>query len=138
AALLWFILGLMRRSSANARYLVACAGLAALAALPILTLFWLYAGPREIIQPVPISSGARVFSLNQGITDGRVSILLPFWILRVWLAGVLIFDVRMMWGYRQVSGLHRRGTPAGEELCAVILKLASRMGMDRPIRVLMS
>jgi len=138
AALLWFILGLMRRRSANARYLVACAGLATLAALPILTFVWLYAGPREIIQPVLISSKASIFSLNQGIADERVSTLLPFWILRAWLAGVLIFAVRMMWGYRQVSALHRRGTPAREELRAVILKLAGRMGIEQRIGILMS
>jgi len=138
AAILWFILGLMRRSSANARYLVACAGLATLAALQILTLAWLYAGPREIIQPVLISTRASVFSLNHNIPDGRVSMLLPFWILRMWLAGVLIFAVRMTWAYRQVSALHRRGTPAGEDLCAVILRLAGRMGIEQRIRILMS
>jgi beta-lactamase regulating signal transducer with metallopeptidase domain len=138
AALLWFILGLMRRSSANARYLVACAGLATLAALPILTFSWLYAGPRAIIQPVLLSSGASVFSLNQGISDGRVSNLLPFWILRVWLAGVLIFSVRMAWGCRQISALRRRGSAADGETCAIITNLARRMGLNRPVRTLVS
>ena len=138
AALLWLILEMMRRSSANARYLVACAGLATLAALPVLTVFRAYAGPRETIQPVLMSRSLSAFALNQGISAGRVPVLSPLWILRVWLAGVLIFAVRMTWGYRQVSALRRRGRPAGKDLCAVILKLAGRMGIERPIRILMS
>lgn len=138
AALLWIVLALMRRSSANARYLVACAGLATLAALPVLTVFWTYAGPRETIQPVLMSRGLGAFALNQNISAGRIPVLLAFWILRVWLAGVLIFAVRMTWGYRQVSVLRRQGTPSGEGLCAVVLKLAGRMSIERPIRILIS
>jgi beta-lactamase regulating signal transducer with metallopeptidase domain len=63
---------------------------------------------------------------------------LEAWVLPLWCAGVLIFAVRLIWSSRHVARLRREGDAAEASLIQTVLRLARRMSIDRPVRVLMS
>jgi TonB family protein len=135
ASLLWMALVGMRRCSANARYLVSCAALGALALAPAITVFWMYQRPRALAGEAA-SAGAPVF-LQFSATGAHWSPL-ETWALPVWSLGVALFSLRLLWGARSVAAMRRRGLPAEEWICAAVARLAERMGVQRAVRVLMS
>jgi beta-lactamase regulating signal transducer with metallopeptidase domain len=63
---------------------------------------------------------------------------LEAWALPLWCAGVLIFAVRLIWSSRHVARLRRDGDAAETSLVQTVSRLARRMSIDRPVRVLMS
>jgi TonB family protein len=135
ASLLWMALVGMRRSSANARYLVSCAALGALVLAPAITVFWMYQRPGAAAMGAA-SAGAPVFF--QFSATGAHWSALETWALPLWSLGVALFSMRLLWGARSVAAMRRRGVPAEEWICAAVARLAQRMGVQRAVRVLMS
>lgn len=141
AVLLWVVLLILKKRSPSARYLASCVSLLVLAALPAVTAFRVYR------PPVPARAGVRFVAatVEPAVSDWRRSDLpaawlstIDSWALPVWSFGVLVFSVRLIWGSRQVYMLRRRGEPAGDRVLALVSGLATRMGLMRPVRVLIS
>jgi len=141
ALLAWITLALMRRRSANARYLVSCAALALLAALPVITAFAVFQEPvarasmAQFAAPLPQADGADWTSARSAIS---VLALLQHWALPIWFFGVGLFSVRLAWGARQVAMFRRSGAPADRPLIELAQSLAGRLGMKGPLRLLLS
>ncbi len=142
ALILWMALFLLRKRSAHARYLAACAALAVLAVMPVVTAAVAYtpvgvaslnlyrtAGAPPAISAEPGGAGSPQ-------TDWLAR--LQSWALPAWSLGVLLFSVRLVWGCRQVSLLRRRGEPAAASLLATVAGLGTRLGLYRPVRVLIT
>ena len=60
------------------------------------------------------------------------------WIFALWLAGVALLSVYHLGGWRQTRRLTRTGRPLGEDLEATVRSLASRLGVERAVRLLES
>jgi hypothetical protein len=58
------------------------------------------------------------------------------WALPLWSLGVLAFSLRLVLGSKQVAMLRRRGAPADATVLESVAGLAKRMGLTRPVRVL--
>src|SRR5579862_2912768 len=136
ASLLWMALFLLRKRSANARYLASCAALFVLAGLPVVTTAYLY---RPSIT-APAVSDVQLIMWTLGATPAPITWLarMQSWALPVWSLGVLLFSMRFIWGWGQVSAIRRHGQPADESVLAMVAGLAVRMGVARPLRVLIS
>jgi beta-lactamase regulating signal transducer with metallopeptidase domain len=115
ATMLALLVSALRRHSANARYMVACAMLCAVAAAPAITFF--YSTPRPVAASYSNSDvGSRLVTGLSGRVqsptgfDGSGALwrlaewtrlldpLLP-WLVIAWIAGVLIFCGRWLQGY---------------------------------------
>lgn len=138
AFLFWIVLFLLRRSSAQARYLASGVALAVLAILPAVTSFILY-GQAAVPPPV----GPPAASLPQPVPPTAISpapaewiALVQSWALPVWSLGVFLFSVRLVVGCRQISGLRRRGGAADPALVVLVAALAKRLGVRRAVSVL--
>jgi len=141
-----------RRSSPNARYLLACAALAAMMAAPLAT--WALMRPSDAspdaayrIQSNPPSAStngiaattaplpASVRATVSGVEPAQFLI----WVVMVWLAGAVVFWVRLVGGWvvaaRMRSMLVRRAPPEWQEILG---KLGARIGVSRPVRLLVS
>ena len=139
--LLWLALYLFRKRSAALRYAVSCAALALLLAAPAITAWVLYERPAAASAVAASVAGlaANAQPASQDpLPQTQWLEWLQTWAVRVWACGVLLFSVRMVWGFTQVAGLRRRGESAGAELLAVVASRALRMGVTRPVRVLLS
>ena len=136
--LLWLALFLLRKRSAAIRYAASCAALALLVALLAITTWSLYEHPSAapkgtvlmdslaVVPPGPASGGIDWLGLAQA------------WTVPVWSLGVLLFSLRMAWGCTQISALRRAGEAAEGQLRAAFAELAKRMGVRRPVRLLLS
>jgi hypothetical protein len=133
ASLLWIALGLMRGCSANARYVASCAALAVQAGLPVLTMLRWYSN-----SPLRYVSSEAYVPIRIALTSPTNVIDWQRWTLPLWLAGVLIFSIRLGWGYVQVAALRKRGIAADAALRARVSELAKRMGLSRSVQVLTS
>jgi TonB family protein len=136
---LWLALFLLRRRSAALRYAASCAALALLAALPAVTTAILYEHPAPAV-PLAVHPSAAAdlgpfVRVDAGF--GWMS-LLQAWAIPVWSCGVLLFSIRMLWGCTRIAALRRRGETADARILSMISSLASRMGVARPVRVLLS
>jgi TonB family protein len=141
AFLLWAALILLRRSSAQARYMASCIALAALVVLPAITAWVVYARPAAAL---PVANGVAAL-VQPGTLPAAPSApsmpwiaILQSWALPVWSLGVLLFSIRLVWGCRQVSLLRRRGGPADAGLMTLVAALAKRLGVEREVRVLIA
>jgi TonB family protein len=142
-ALLWLALFLMRKRSANSRYLASCAALAALTVLPAVTAYVAYTPAGG-----PAASTHAVATAIRAASGGTVSSDTPWlvglqsfartWAVPVWSLGVLLFSLRLAWGCRQVSDLRRRGEPAEPSVFAMVAALQARLGSSRPVQVLIA
>jgi len=136
--LFWLALWTLRRRSAATRYAVSCAALVILVALPVVTTCLLYEPPlvtavrsetfRLAVAATPVAVKARFDWL----------LLVQSWAVPVWSCGVLLFSVRMAWGCARVAALRRSGELASGQLRGTVAALADRMGLTRPVRVLLS
>ena len=139
-----------RRSSPNGRYLLACAALAAMMAAPLAT--WRFiqqpdaspASPYHIrnIPPAPSTIGVDAATLPDSVratVPSAQPAQLLAWIMIVWLAGAAAFWVRLAGGWvvaaRMRSMLVRRAPPEWQQILG---KLGARIGLSRPVRLLVS
>jgi TonB family protein len=139
---LWMALFVLRKRSANTRYLTSCAALALLAALPVITACLTYAGPLAGAAPASmIRSIPRIVSAataSSGPPPSAWLRSLERWALPAWALGVLLFSLRLVWAAKQVSALRRGAQPPAAPALALIAGLAVRMRLARPVRVLIS
>lgn len=140
---LWVTLFVLKKRSADSRYAAACAALALMAVLPVVTAWRLYG--RSVAPnagPVLSQSFSQIFSAAApaGIHSLQAVLLawLQSWALPVWSIGVVLFSARLVVGYGHALRLRRRGDPSGEAVLGVVRRLAKAMRVRRPIRVLMS
>ncbi|HVQ12416.1 MAG TPA: M56 family metallopeptidase, partial [Vicinamibacterales bacterium] len=147
-ALLWICLGALRNCSAAVRYVVCCAALALLVVVPAATAaaFILRAVPTDV-RAVPLVASLRTLVapqpmlsiwMSSGAPSAPWLAQLQWWVLPAWSMGVLVCSVRLALGCTQAFALGRRGDPADESILSMVTDLAIRMGVDRPVRVLMS
>lgn len=140
AFLLWLALAILRNSAPRLRYGVSCAALAIMMALPLLTACIVYRAPSSAGAP-PGQLGA-LPSASIILPDASRALswigALEKWTLPVWSVGVLIFALRLFWSSRHVSRLRREGEPAGAALVETVSRLALRMQILQPVRVLKS
>ncbi len=144
--------GVMRRSTANARYLLACAALTAMMAAPVVT--WglmrpsdaslddTYHTPKNLpatftagITTHPITLPASVRTTVLAVHQAQ----LLLWVVMVWLTGAVVFWVRLAGGWvvaaRMRWVLVRHAPPEWHEILG---KLGARIGVSRPVRLLVS
>lgn len=142
AFLLWMALFVMRKRSANARYIASCLALATLVTLPVLTVCVSYS------RPIPVHVSEQFFSTVPqtvaAVWNGSVASTptwlgsLGSWAIPAWALGVILFSLRLAWGSRQVAVLRRSGEPAEGPVLAVAAAVGSRLGLTRPVRLLIT
>jgi TonB family protein len=138
--LLSIVLFLLRKKSANARYLAACCALAVLAVLPVATTLTFYGALQPAASSVKTLPSAAGNAGETTLMDAGAKWLSPLqtWTLPIWSIGVLIFSLRLVLGYRHAFRLRRYGKVASDGVQAVVRRLQEVIGVQRPIRVLMS
>jgi uncharacterized protein (TIGR03435 family) len=142
--------GMARRASPNTRYLLACAALAAMLAAPLMT--WGLLRPSDaspeaayrIRNTPPAGSTSAVTtttlpaSVRATVSAVQPAQFLP-WVVIVWLFGAAAFWVRLAGGWvvaaRMRSVLVRRAPPEWQQILG---KLGARIGLYRPVRLLVS
>ena len=142
AFLLWMALFVMRRRSANARYIASCLALVTLVALPVITVCIEYS------RSIPARASEQFFStvpqtvaaVWKGSVPSTPTWLgsLGSWAIPAWALGVILFSLRLAWGSRQVAVLRRSGEPAEGSVLAVAASIGSRLGLTRPVRLLIT
>ena len=151
ASLLWAILLLLKNSSANARYVACCAGLVLMALLPLVTFIAVYdeytAEPAAV--GVALSSTAqsapdladytqtrsRIWT-NLSLSERSRLAFLQAWILPLWIAGVLVLSLRLVYAATHSIGITTRAAPADGVTLARVARLAASLGVRRQIQVL--
>jgi uncharacterized protein (TIGR03435 family) len=143
--------GVTRKWTPNARYLFACVALAAMSASPLVT--WVVMQPSNanlvtayrIRTAPPAASNTRIAPTISLPTSVRATVSgvqqaqLLVWVVMVWLVGSLVFCVRLAGGLviaaRMRSVSVRQAPPEWQE---ILKKLATRIGVSRPVRLLVS
>jgi uncharacterized protein (TIGR03435 family) len=139
-----------RTSTPHTRYLFACGALAAMMAAPLVTWELLQPSRTSLMaadrirttSPAAIATASPVILLP-GSVRATVSAVQPeqflSWVVIIWLAGASVFWVRLAGGWmisaRMRSSLVRRAPP---EWQATLRTLAARIGLSRPVRLLVS
>src|SRR5580658_328896 len=108
AFLLWMVLAALRRSSASVRYIVSCAALGLLTALPIVTACLAYQRPLVIVPMNAAANAARagaafvtvVFASPISAPTNWLA-LIQAWMLPAWACGVAFLSMRLLWGCRK-------------------------------------
>jgi beta-lactamase regulating signal transducer with metallopeptidase domain/uncharacterized protein involved in exopolysaccharide biosynthesis len=145
----------LRRRSANARYLVACAMLCAVAAAPVITFFYL--APRPVTAPRPDSAVGSILAAglpgtvhNPSLFDDSGALwrfaewtrlldpILP-WLVITWIAGVVILSGRWLQGYWWVRRLRAVQTaPLDAAWLELLEDLKIRFDVSRRVRLVSS
>ena len=142
AFLLWIALATLRKCSARLRYLVSCAALAIMIAMPVITAWIVYRAPGAVgtsadeVVAIPDSAGPSILPVAASLPAWIAT--LEAWALPVWFAGVLVFAVRLIWSSRHVVRLRREGDPPNASLVETVSRLARRMNIGHPVHVLIS
>ena len=138
---------LSRRRSAQIRYALSAVALTALIAAPVVTTASRYKGV-EVDSParwkavgVSVVAGdevhlGTVFSLphDSALNPTR----LQPWILPMWMLGVTLLSLRLVGGSLEVRALRRSGRCADDSLRERLAHLAMRMGIRRPVQLVVS
>ncbi|HYL77966.1 MAG TPA: M56 family metallopeptidase [Bryobacteraceae bacterium] len=141
ALLAWVALAILRNGSARLRYLVSCAALGIMTLAPVVTAWVVYRAP--VAEGMPHAVVAILQSTSPAAPSPAA--LLPTWMavveawaLPVWFLGVLVFAARLIYISRHVARLQRSGEAADAPLIDTIVRLADRMGVSGPLRVVIS
>ncbi len=161
AAALGAGLALLRHRSAHLRYGVACGALAVMAAMPVVTGWWLSSaggalGAGAISAPAVGQERARVAAAGTPAAGGAALApaatpravsgpaaggLAPAlsWLVGLWLAGVAALSSIHLGGWVRVRRLRRRGVrPVEQRWRSSCQRLAGRLGIRRPVELLES
>jgi len=141
ALLAWITLGILRNRSAQVRYVVSCGALGIMTALPVITAWVVYRAPAPagIANPwvdVAPSAGPSILAPAASLPTWIAAV--ESWALPVWFVGVLIFAARLIWISRHVARLQRSGEAAETPVADAVARLAHRMNIRGPLRVLVS
>lgn len=136
----------------NARYLLACAALAAMLASPLVT--WVVMRPSRALPGVAYRFGSTAAAASTtGIAAPTATLpayvgaalssvqqpQLLVWVVMAWLAGAVVFWVRLAGGWvvaAQMRSVSVRQAPP--EWQQILQKLAARIGLSHPVRLLVS
>ena len=138
----------LAREGPRLRYAAACGALCLMVLLPILTFVGHSEGtPPPGSVPFPTTPAATKASLWKpaptvssalGSVAGRLPLLQP-WLIAAWMAGVAGLSLRYLTGWSAAQRLRRRDVrPARAELEASLQRLAARLGVRTPVRLLES
>jgi uncharacterized protein (TIGR03435 family) len=128
----------------NARYLLGCTALVAMAAAPVLT--WrLLTAPTGEVGVAPLTTPVSTIALRsvpatffEGAPVAVPTSVLP-WVVAVWLAGAITFWLRLIGGWIIAERLRFRLTrPAPREWQQTLDRLRTRIRVSRPVRLLVS
>ncbi|MEO6260841.1 MAG: M56 family metallopeptidase, partial [Thermoanaerobaculia bacterium] len=150
AGILAASLGLMRRQSANARYLVCCAALGMVVILAAATSMHVYepalSAPsdalttRAVSTPAVPDTSAEVETSLDTSSAGQTLIRfasrhLPVIVL-VWMIGVLLLSTRLLWGWISAHRMAARGaTPASDHWQSIAIRLSGALQLHRAIQL---
>ncbi|HKA01677.1 MAG TPA: M56 family metallopeptidase [Candidatus Solibacter sp.] len=121
--------------SPRARHAAACLALAAMVLAPAVTFAWW--------EPAGVSGGVVADAPPppppppDGVLRGAVSPGVMPWVVMVWLAGIVVLSARLAASWISVARM-RTARPAPAEWQQVMAGLASRMGIARTVRLLVS
>ena len=144
--LLWGTLIAMRRASAHARYIVCCAALGLMAALPAITTLVLsergYSAqplmPATLtVEPTVVSTAPDALTPRESGPADWLAPLAP-WVLPVWLFGVLACSLRLVLAGAHAVVLKQRSDPEDGPIAATVARLAARIGVSRLVSVRIS
>jgi beta-lactamase regulating signal transducer with metallopeptidase domain len=133
---LWATLRAAGRASAGVRYLISCAGLAAMVLLPLATFVEALSvaaqsGPHALPAvdqrtdvPLVMADGSRIWT-NRSIPAAGMLAFLYGWIAPLWLAGAALASIRLVWAMRHVRAVRRTGVTAPARIAAVVDRLAA-------------
>lgn len=140
-----------RASSPQARYLLACAALAAMVAAPLVTWGILQPSsgtlqiahsvtsapqPHAAPAPVPAATPPALYE-DPATVAGPGQVLL--WVVMLWLTGAVVFWVRLAGGWvvaARMRSMLVRSAP--QEWQATLTELGVRIGLSHPVRLLIS
>jgi beta-lactamase regulating signal transducer with metallopeptidase domain len=146
---LWAVLQAMRHATANARYAVSCAGLAAMLLVPVATFVdalsgLTHASPSSLVQVDPrgdvtlvMANGSRIWT-NRAIPSAGVLSALYGAIVPVWLAGALLASIRLLWAAGYVRTVCHGGAAGAGAMVASVNRLATSLGVRRRIAVIVT
>jgi beta-lactamase regulating signal transducer with metallopeptidase domain len=133
AALVAAGLWLLRGRGAHERYALACGGLIAMVAAPLVTAAALV-GPMLTAPALPAGGGG-----GPGVPAASpLEAALPL-ITTLWLVGTIGFQARLLLLWGRAERLRRAGTgPIPATLAPIVADLVARIGVRRPVRVVQS
>lgn len=149
ALLLWVSLRVMRRASATSRYVVSCVALMAMVLLPLVTFVDALTDAesssvgtsptvgRPPDLPMVMADGSRIWS-DRSVTPPGILASLEAWIVPLWLAGVTLASLRLVWAGRHVRSVRRSGVPAPDHILAAVSRLAAASRVRRRIAVIVT
>lgn len=154
----------LRKSTANKRYVVSCAALLLMAALPVATFFLIANDLQPRRQTIENAVRAEIATIQNGRTKLIVSlhnhtnttstnkesaasvfnletlktylaVCMPY-LVSIWLFGVFILSVRAIGGWILVQRLKRKyNKEASTEWQETLVELAKRLRVSRPVRL---
>jgi uncharacterized protein (TIGR03435 family) len=135
-----------RSARPNTRYVVACAALATMMSAPLIT--WSLMRPSEatpvsmhLIDRVPLAAAttaAAPVTLPEPVSSVQSAQFLP-WVVAIWLIGAVALWIRLIGAWIVAARL--RSTlvrPAPPEWQQTLNRLKARVGVSRPVRLLIS
>jgi beta-lactamase regulating signal transducer with metallopeptidase domain len=137
----------LKTCTPNARYLLACGALAAMAAAPAVTLAVLSDPSVQVASTAWAGGSAAHFSRSAPpsgssmvwIAAGETSTPPMVWVVLFWLAGAGVFSIRLMGGWwmsMRVRSHRVREAPA--EWSEAFARIGALAGVSRPVRLLVS
>ncbi|QRN97124.1 M48 family metalloprotease [Archangium violaceum] len=163
AAALAVALRVLDRRAASLRYLLACGALALMLVLPALTGWYHYASYQETeslpAAPAPVPAATVRVDPAPMVTHAVVPtpeaaratepspvlerVLAPLgehmhWLVLAWSLGVAVSSLRLLSGWLKLRRLVREAEPAPAEWQETLERLARRLDMTRPVRLLRS
>jgi beta-lactamase regulating signal transducer with metallopeptidase domain len=152
AAILAATLALLSKQSANARYLASCGALALLVVLGAVTAYRAYDGSQEIaagsdVVFAPVQPALATFTTvtTTSAPESRLATLASFTkshlpqIVLVWLTGVLLLSVRLLFGWLRAHSIAKKNaTEAAPEWQRSARRLAHALKLRRAVQLLES
>jgi uncharacterized protein (TIGR03435 family) len=134
-------------SRPNARYTLACAALAAMMASPLVT--WALTRPSNPVRVSTHLTDRVSFAASPAVTTSFVSMretvfvaqttrFLP-WLVAIWLTGAIALWIRLIGGWIVAARIRSKLVrPAPPEWQQSLTRLKGRVGVTRPVRLLIS
>jgi beta-lactamase regulating signal transducer with metallopeptidase domain len=124
--------------SPRARHAAACLSLSAMTVAPAIT-FMLLKPYRVAARTFLTDAVAPHVPWNTAAPAGAFSPSLLSWVVMVWIAGTAVLSIRLAVGWISAARVRTaQSRPAPPEWEQALTRLASRMGITRPVRLLVS
>jgi beta-lactamase regulating signal transducer with metallopeptidase domain len=134
-----FATAALSRARPTTRYAVLCAALAAMLLVPAATFFVLRLPPAAVPSLTSAVASSIVPAAASAGSSRAQSAVEPFWFLwlvRIWLAGVVLLGLRSIAGWGFAQRLRRFKTqPAADSVVRAASELCERLGIRRAVRI---